>query len=89
LLSSAAQGTTLTVMARIGLRDLVYLLVAAFTTAEALDFGQQPHGIIDAVQAVTLLRIAIIHSRHVGRAQFGPERRLNVRSAASGSARFR
>jgi hypothetical protein len=46
LLSSAAQGTTLTVMARIGLRDLVYLLAAAFTTAAALDFGQQPHGMV-------------------------------------------
>jgi hypothetical protein len=55
LLSSAVQGTTLTVMARIGFgaRGLVYLLVAAFATAAALGFRQRPHGMVDAVQAVS------------------------------------
>src|SRR5437762_6232028 len=68
LLSSAAQGTTLTVMARIGFgaRGLVYLLVAAFATAAALDFGQQPHGIIDAVQAVANSQLQVILAGGIG-----------------------
>jgi hypothetical protein len=68
LLSSAAQGTTLTVMARIGFgaRGLVYLLVAAFATAAALDFGQQPHGIVDAVQAVTNSRLQVLLAGVIG-----------------------
>src|SRR5205823_7509611 len=66
--SSAAQVTTLTVMARIGFgaRGLVYLLVAAFATAAALDFGQQPHGIIDAVQAVANTQLQIILAGGIG-----------------------
>ena len=68
LLSSAAQGTTLTVMARIGFgaRGLVYLLVAVFATAAALDFGQQPHGIIDAVQAVANTQLQVILAGSIG-----------------------
>jgi uncharacterized protein DUF1206 len=68
LLSSAAQGTTLIVMARIGFgaRGLVYLLVAAFATAAALGFGQQPHGIIDAVQAVANSQLQIILAGGIG-----------------------
>ena len=67
-LSSATQGTTLTVMARIGFgaRGLVYLLVAAFATAAALDFGQQPHGIIDAVQAVANSQLQVILAGGIG-----------------------
>jgi hypothetical protein len=47
--------TALTVMARIGFgaRGLIYLLVGAFAIAAAFNLGKQPHGIIDAVQAVT------------------------------------
>src|SRR5436309_11946954 len=68
LLSSAAQGTTLTVMARIGFgaRGLVYLLVAAFATAAALDFRQQPHGIVDAVQAVANTQLQVILAGGIG-----------------------
>jgi len=68
LLSSAAQGTTLTVMARIGFgaRGLVYLLVASFATAAALGFGQQPHGIVDAVQAVANTQLQVILAGGIG-----------------------
>jgi hypothetical protein len=68
LLSSAVRGTTLTVMAGIGFgaRGLVYLLIAAFATAAALDFGQQPHGIIDAVQAVANTQLQIILDGGIG-----------------------
>jgi hypothetical protein len=68
LLSSAARGNTLTVMARIGFgaRGLVYLLVAAFATAAALDFGQQPHGIIDAVHAVAKNQLQVILAGSIG-----------------------
>jgi hypothetical protein len=68
LLSSAAQGTTLTVMAWIGFgaRGLVYLLVAAFATAAALGFGQQPHGIVDAVQAVANTQLQVILAGGIG-----------------------
>ena len=34
-------------------RGLIYLLVGAFAVAAAFNLGKQPHGIIDAVQAVT------------------------------------
>src|SRR5690242_16304747 len=84
LLSSALQGTTLTVMARIGFgaRGLVYLLVAAFATAAALGFGQQPHGIVDAVQAVANTQLQIILAGGIGAglaclaAYFANQRRL-------------
>ena len=55
-------------MARIGFgaRGLVYLLVAAFATAAALGFGQQPHGIVDAVQAVANTQLQIIFAGGIG-----------------------
>jgi uncharacterized protein DUF1206 len=55
-------------MARIGFaaRGLVYLLVAAFATAAALGMGQQPHGIIDAVQAVAHDRLQVLVAAVVG-----------------------
>jgi hypothetical protein len=67
-MSSATRVSTLTVMARIGFgaRGLVYLLVAAFATAAALGFSQQPHGIIDAVPAVGDIRLQIILAGTIG-----------------------
>ena len=66
--SSATQVTTLIVMARIGFgaRGLVYLLVAAFATAAALGVGRQPHGIIDAVQAVANTRLQLLLAAVIG-----------------------
>ena len=40
--------------------------VAAFATAAALDFGQQPHGIIDAVQAVANSQLQVILAGSIG-----------------------
>jgi di/tricarboxylate transporter len=53
--SEANRRTALTAMARIGFgaRGLIYLLVGAFAVAAAFNLGNQPHGIVDAVQAVT------------------------------------
>jgi len=53
--SEATRRTALTAMARIGFgaRGLVYLLVGAFAVAAAFNLGKEPHGIVDAVQAVT------------------------------------
>src|ERR1041385_1469698 len=55
LASQATSRNALTVMARIGFgaRGLIYLLVGGFALAAAFNLGKQPHGIIDAVQAVT------------------------------------
>src|SRR5262249_51851625 len=66
--SSETRETTLTIMARIGFaaRGLVYLLVAAFVTAAALGLGQQPHGITDAVQAVTHDRLQVLVAAVIG-----------------------
>src|SRR5438067_6872379 len=66
--SSATQVTTVTVMARLGFgaRGLVYLLVAAFATAAALGVGKQPHGIIDAVQAVANTRLQLLLAAVIG-----------------------
>src|SRR5205814_1921242 len=67
--SSAARNTTLLkVMARIGFgaRGVVYLLVAAFAATAALGSGQQPHGIIDAVQAVADNQLQILLAGSVG-----------------------
>lgn len=61
-LPSIEHRATLTFMARVGFgaRGLVYLLVAAFATAAALDFSEQPHGIIDAVQAITNTQLQVL-----------------------------
>src|SRR5262249_13427566 len=66
--SSETRETTMTIMARIGFaaRGLVYLLVAAFATAAALGFGQQPHGIIDAVQTVTQSQLQVLVAGGIG-----------------------
>ena len=60
--------TTLTVLARIGFgaRGLVYLLVAAFATAAGLGLSQQPHGIVDAVQAVTHNQMQVLVAGGIG-----------------------
>jgi len=62
LASQRTGRTALTVMARIGFaaRGLIYLLVGAFAVAAAFNLGKQPHGIIDAVQAVTNNRVRLI-----------------------------
>jgi len=59
---------TLTIIARIGFaaRGLVYLLVAAFAAAAALGLGQQPHGIVDAVQAVTHNHLQVLVAGAIG-----------------------
>jgi hypothetical protein len=54
-----------------GARDLVYLLVAAFGTAAALDFGQQPHGITDAAKISPILSSAAGVTRWGHRNRFG------------------
>jgi hypothetical protein len=66
--SPAVQCTTLTVMARIGFgaRGLVYLLVAAFATTAALGFGRQPHGIMDAVQAIPDTQLQVLLAAVIG-----------------------
>jgi hypothetical protein len=55
-------------MARVGFaaRGLVYLLVAAFAILAALGFGQQPHGIIDAVQGVTNNPLQLLLAGSIG-----------------------
>jgi hypothetical protein len=55
-------------MARVGFaaRGSVYLLVAAFSTLAALGFGQQPHGIIDAVQGVTNSQLQLLLAGSIG-----------------------
>jgi hypothetical protein len=69
-LPSTVQRTTLTLMARVGFgaRGVVYLLLAAFSTAAASGFGQQPHGIIDAVQAITNTQLQVLLAGAVGTA---------------------
>jgi hypothetical protein len=58
----------LTWLARIGFagRGLVYMLVGAFAAAAALGFGKQPHGIMDAVQAVTGSQLRLILAAVIG-----------------------
>ena len=60
--------TTLTAMARIGFgaRGLVYLLVGSFAVAAAFNLGNQPHGIIDVVQAITDNRLRLVLEAVVG-----------------------
>src|SRR5438270_12461717 len=55
LASSAARRTTLAFLARIGFgaRGLIYLIVATFAAAAVLGLGKEPHGIMDAAQAIT------------------------------------
>ena len=66
--SSETRDITLTIMARIGFaaRGLVYLLVAAFATSAALGLGQQPHGIVDAVQALTHDQLQVVVAGGIG-----------------------
>src|SRR5262249_32445164 len=54
LASPATRRATLTLLARFGFgaRGLVYVLVGAFAGGAALGLGREPHGIMDAVQAV-------------------------------------
>src|SRR5437763_5045508 len=68
LASRAARRTTLTLLARIGFaaRGAVYLLVAAFAAAAALGHGNEPHGIMDAVQAVTGSQLRLILAASIG-----------------------
>src|ERR1041384_4675603 len=68
--SQATCPTALTIIARIGFgaRGLIYLLVGAFAVAAAFNLGKQPHGIIDAVQAVTNNRIRLILQQSLGSA---------------------
>ena len=61
--------STLTVVARLGFaaRGLIYLLVGAFAVAAALGLGQQqPHGIMDAVTALTDTRLQIVLAAVIG-----------------------
>lgn len=59
LRSQTGRHKALTLLARIGFgaRGLIYLLVGAFAAAAALNLGKQPHGIMDAVQAVNGARL--------------------------------
>ena len=60
--ASVGSRTALIIVVRIGFgaRGLIYLLVGAFAVAAAFNLGKQPHGIIDAVQAVTNNGIRLI-----------------------------
>jgi len=64
--SPAVQCTTLTVMRGSGLVRVAWciLLVAAFATTAALGFGRQPHGIMDAVQAIPTHSCKFSSPRH-------------------------
>jgi Domain of Unknown Function (DUF1206) len=66
--SSATRRTTLTFLARIGFaaRGLVYLLVGGFAAAAGLGLGKEPHGIMDAVQAVTGSQLRLILAVSIG-----------------------
>lgn len=66
--SPAARRTAITAMARVGFgaRGLVYLLVGAFAVAAAFNIGRQPHGIVDAVQAVTDNRLRLVLAAIIG-----------------------
>lgn len=66
--SSAARRAGLTWLARIGFagRGLVYVLVGAFAAAAALGLGKQPHGLMDAVQAVTGSQLRLILAAAIG-----------------------
>jgi hypothetical protein len=66
--SRATRRKTLTLVARIGFgaRGLIYLLVGAFAAAAALNSGKQPHGIMDAVQAVNGTRLQLMFAASIG-----------------------
>jgi hypothetical protein len=66
--SHAARRTALTAMARIGFaaRGLIYFLVAVFATAAAFNAGKQPHGIMDAVQAIADTRLRVLLAVVIG-----------------------
>src|SRR4051795_2532754 len=66
--SPAARRTTLTFLARIGFgaRGLIYLIVAVFAAAAALGLGKEPHGIMDAVQAITDTRLRLVVAASTG-----------------------
>lgn len=66
----ATRRTALTWLARLGFaaRGLIYLIVAGFAAAAALGLGKEPHGIMDAVQAITGtgLRLVLAGSTGIG-----------------------
>src|SRR4051812_32638012 len=66
--SPAARRTTLTFLARIGFaaRGLIYLVVGVFAAAAAFGLGNEPHGIIDAVQAITGTRLRLMLAGSIG-----------------------
>jgi Domain of Unknown Function (DUF1206) len=66
--SQPARYQALTLVARIGFgaRGLIYLLVGAFAAAAALNWGKQPHGIMDAVQAVNGARLRGVLAASIG-----------------------
>src|ERR1051325_8354695 len=59
--SPATRRTALTWLARVGFaaRGLIYLIVGGFAATAALGLGKEPHGIMDAVQAVTASHLRI------------------------------
>jgi hypothetical protein len=68
--SPATRRTALTWLARVGFaaRGLIYLIVGGFAAAAALGLGKEPHGIMDAVQAITgtQLRLVLAASTGIG-----------------------
>src|ERR671932_263046 len=66
--SPATRRTALTWLARVGFaaRGLIYLIVGGFAAAAALGLGKEPHGIMDAVQAVTGTRLRLVLAASIG-----------------------
>ena len=66
--SPATRRAALTWLARVGFaaRGLIYLIVAGFAAAAALGLGKEPHGIMDAVQAVTASHVRLVLAAVIG-----------------------
>jgi hypothetical protein len=66
--SQGARQPALTLFARVGFaaRGLIYLLVAAFAAAAAFNPAKQPHGIMDAVQAISGTGLRLILATVIG-----------------------
>ena len=66
--SRATRRTALTWLARVGFaaRGLIYLIVGGFAAAAALGLGKEPHGIMDAVQAITGTRLRLVVAASTG-----------------------